>query len=93
MTTLYIPRLNPGTEDRIRVRAARNGRSLEAEARTILTEAVATDPEPEPATPEQPTGKSFYEEIRSIVEPVEGFDLERLPKEPPRAPDFSGPEW
>lgn len=38
MATLTIRRLDDGVYERLRTRAKANGRSLEAEARTILTE-------------------------------------------------------
>jgi plasmid stability protein len=60
-----------GLEDRIkhglRVRAARNGRSMEEEARLILREAlrsVAPDP------------ISLYDAIRQKIEALDGFDLD-----------------
>lgn len=40
MTTLTIRNVEPSVEDRLRVRAARNGRSMEAELRHIITDAV-----------------------------------------------------
>lgn len=40
MAALSIRDLDDGVKERLRVRAARNGRSMEAEARSILTEAV-----------------------------------------------------
>ncbi len=42
MATLTIRGLNEDVRDRLRVRAATHGRSMEAEARTILSEAVAS---------------------------------------------------
>ena len=46
MASVSIRDLDDGVRDRLRVQAARNGRSMEAEIRAILTEAVN---EPEPA--------------------------------------------
>lgn len=40
MAALSIRNLDDRVRDRLRVRAAANGRSMEAEARTILAEAV-----------------------------------------------------
>ena len=42
MATLTVHRIDLKTESRLRERAARNGRSLEAELRQILREAVGT---------------------------------------------------
>ncbi|WP_179549518.1 FitA-like ribbon-helix-helix domain-containing protein [Herbiconiux flava] len=44
MATITVRDLEDGTRERLRVRAARNGRSMEAEARQILTSAVASEP-------------------------------------------------
>jgi plasmid stability protein len=43
MATVSIRDLDDGVRDRLRVRAARNGRSMEAEMRAILTAAVTDD--------------------------------------------------
>lgn len=44
MGTLTIRDLDDGTKERLRIRAARHGRSMEAEARAILGDAVAAEP-------------------------------------------------
>ena len=41
MAALSIRDLDDGVRDRLRLQAARHGRSMEAEARAILTDAVA----------------------------------------------------
>lgn len=46
MAALSIRDLDDGVRERLRIRAARHGRSMEAEVRAILTAAVA-EPEPE----------------------------------------------
>jgi plasmid stability protein len=46
MATLTIRNLPDDVRDRLRVRAAKNGRSMEAEARTVLTEAVSDEVRP-----------------------------------------------
>jgi len=43
MATLTIRNVDAGVRERLRVRAARHGRSMEAEVRSILSEAVAAD--------------------------------------------------
>ena len=49
MATLTIRNVDAGVKERLRVRAARHGRSMEAEARSILNAAVAADrDQPEP---------------------------------------------
>lgn len=45
MAAVSIRNLDDATKERLRVRAARNGRSLEAEIRAILDEAVMPDEE------------------------------------------------
>ena len=42
MTALNIRQLDPTVKEQLRLRAARNGRSMEAEARAILKEALAS---------------------------------------------------
>lgn len=41
MTTLTIRGLDPATKQRLRVRAAQHGRSMEAEVRAIIEQAVS----------------------------------------------------
>jgi plasmid stability protein len=43
MTTLTIRNVDAALKERLRVRAARNGRSMEAELRHILSEALGTE--------------------------------------------------
>jgi antitoxin FitA len=45
MATLTIRNVDAAVKERLRVRAARHGRSMEAEARTILSDAVAAEPD------------------------------------------------
>jgi antitoxin FitA len=81
MATLTIRNLEPGVKERLRVRAARHGRSMEAEVRSILSEAVVDDRDrPEP---------NLAEAIRRRFAPLGGVDdLEPHPPvpvgEPPR---------
>jgi len=73
MATLTIRNVDAAVKDRLRVRAARHGRSMEAEARTILNEAVAGDrDQPEP---------NLAEAIRRRFAPLGGVDLELPPDE------------
>jgi antitoxin FitA len=44
MATITVRDLDEGTRDKLRIRAARNGRSMEAEVRAILRAAVAAEP-------------------------------------------------
>jgi len=77
MATLTIPDLEDSVEAKLRVRAAKHGRSTEDEVRNILRAAVEeADTEPE----------NLYQAIRRIVEPFGGFELELPPREKMRDP-------
>lgn len=82
MAALSIRDLDDDVRDRLRVRAARNGRSMEAEARTILTDAV-TDP-----LPGEP--RNVIEAFRLLAAKHGGVELD-LPsrQSPARGVDFS----
>jgi plasmid stability protein len=68
MATLTIRNVEAAVKERLRVRAARHGRSMEAEARTILSEALVSEREqPEP---------NLAEVIRRRFAPLGGVDLE-----------------
>ena len=73
MTTLIIRNVDPALKEELRVRAARHGRSMEAEARTILSDAVAGDRDQ--AEP------NLAEAIRRRFAPLGGVDLELPPNE------------
>lgn len=86
MATLLIRNLDDSIKETIRVRAARNGRSMEAEARAILENGVSKS---EPSEPREHP----YWTIRRAVEKYGGIDLELPPREPDREPpDFMGDE-
>ena len=74
MATLTIRNLDPAVKERLRLRGARHNRSMEAEARTILSDAVAGDrDQPEP---------NLAEAIRRRFAPLGGVDdLELPPRE------------
>ena len=73
MATLTIRNVDTAVKERLRLRAARHGRSMEAEARIILSEAVAGDrDQPEP---------NLAEAIRRRFAPLGGVDLELPPRE------------
>ncbi len=78
MTTLTIRNLDPSVKDRLRVRAAQNGRSMEAELRAIISDAVET--------PARPPELNLYDRIRARFEPLGGVDLELPPRGPAREP-------
>jgi plasmid stability protein len=68
---------------KLRLRAARHGRSMEEEAREILRAAVTGDPR---------SGRNLYERIRQIVEPYGGIELDIPPREPAREPPLFNEE-
>ena len=80
MATLTIRNVDNTVKDRLRLRAARNRRSLEAELRAIVTEIAG------PKTHEQ---VNLAEAIRRRFAPLGGVDLELPPREPaPEPPRF-----
>jgi plasmid stability protein len=60
-------------KERLRMRAARHGRSMEAEARSILSEAMAGD--------RDPSEPNLADAIRRRFAPLGGVDLELPPAE------------
>jgi plasmid stability protein len=78
MSSITIRKLDPALKERLRVRAAEHGHSMEAEARCILQSALQAPPRA-PAT-------NLYDRIRALVEPLGGMDLELPPREPAHEP-------
>jgi plasmid stability protein len=79
MATLMIRDLDEAVKARLRVRAARNGRSMEAEARAILGAAVA----------EQADRRGLGSRIRARFADVDDFDIVPSRTEQPRAADLA----
>ena len=80
MSTITIRNLEPSIKERLRVRAAEHGHSMEAEARRILRATLA-------GTGHAPA-RNLYDRIQARFAPLGGVDLE-LPareavREPPR---------
>lgn len=66
---------------KLRIQAARHGRSMEEEARNLLIAALSEKPKRPP---------NLAEAIRSLFEPLGGVELEIPPREPMREPpDFT----
>lgn len=87
MASMTIRNLDDDLKTRLRVQAARHGRSMEEEARCVLREALSDKPE-------VGSGAAWIADIRALVEPFGGIELELPPREPAREPpDFSGPEF
>ncbi len=77
MASITIRRLDETVKQRLRLRAARHGTSMEDEARKILRAALADQ---EASTP------NLALSIRRRFEPLGGVDLELPPRQPIREP-------
>ena len=77
MATLTIRNLDAALKERLRVRAAQHGHSMEAEVREILQQTLK-----EPERPEV----DLYQRIRSRFAPLGGVDLDLPPRELAREP-------
>jgi plasmid stability protein len=84
MATLTIRKVDPEVQKRLRVRAAENGRSMEAELRQILKDALGDAAGPEKQ--EEESGLSLAEAIRRRFAPYGGVELEIPPREPAGPP-------
>ncbi len=79
MATLNVRNLDETVKDRLRVRAAVNGRSMEAEAREILRSSLAVEHQSRTGL-----GTRIHRRFTGL-----GDGLDVQPRaEPPRAPDF-----
>jgi len=76
MAMLTIRSLDPSIKEKLRIRAAQHGRSMEAEVRNIL-QTVLTAPERSP-------DRNLYERIRTRFAPTGGIDLKVAPRKPAR---------
>jgi plasmid stability protein len=83
MATMTIRNLDDDVKARLRVRAAKRGHSMEEEARNILRDALGTMPDPA-------TGAALVADIRALVQPFGGVDLELPAREPMREPPNFG---
>jgi plasmid stability protein len=80
MASMTIRDIDEKLKAKLRVQAARHGRSMEDEARDILRTALSIEP--------SRTG-GLVEAIRARFEPFGGVELEIPPREPMREPiDF-----
>lgn len=76
--SITIRNLDPALKERLRVRAARHGQSMEAEARHILQTALAPR--------EAPSIRHLYDRVRARFAPLGGVEFEPPPREPVREP-------
>ena len=81
MSSITIRNLDPAIKERLRVRAAEHGHSMEAEARRILQMTLKA--------PERLPGRDLYERIQARFASLGGVDLKLPAREPAREPpDF-----
>lgn len=79
MAAVSIRGLDDQVKERLRVRAARHGRSMEAEIRAILVEAVG----------ETSTSEGLFTTLLDRMGAIGGVELELPPRAaPPRAADL-----
>lgn len=78
MASITIRKLDDRLKARLKVRAARHGRSMEDEARDILRCALARA--------EESAGRDLAAAIRRRFAPLGGVDLPALPREAMRKP-------
>ncbi len=80
MPALTIRNVPEETKKRLRIRAAEHGRSMEAELRVIIDDALDV-----PATPED-LGETIHRRFAAIG----GFEMPNITRDPAREPpDFS----
>jgi plasmid stability protein len=82
MASITIRNLPDDTKKRLRLRAAQNGRSLEAEARELLKAGVGHRPAKEE------TGADLFDQIRSGFEALGAVDLPLPVRRGRKVPDF-----
>lgn len=80
MASMTIRDIDEKLKAKLRIQAARHGRSMEDEARDILRTALSVEPS---------RTKGLVEAIRARIEPFGGMELEIAPREAMREPiDF-----
>ncbi len=77
MASIIVRNLDDGLKQRLRIQAAANGRSMEAEVRDILQAALNR----QPAAPQ-----NLASAIRARFAPLGGVELELPPRSPMRKP-------
>jgi antitoxin FitA len=79
MASITIRNLDPSLKERLRVRAAEHGHSMEAEARRILQMALAE-------SARRRRERNLYERIHARFVRLGGVDLDLPAREPAREP-------
>jgi plasmid stability protein len=82
MASITIRNLDPALKERLRIRAAEHGHSMEAEARTILQTALAE-------SGKRRRERNLYERIHARFAQLGGVDLHLPAREPAREPPHS----
>jgi antitoxin FitA len=77
MASMTIRDIDEKLKAKLRIQAARNGRSMEDEARDILRTALSIEPS---------RTKGLVDAIRARIEPFGGVELEIAPREAIREP-------
>ena len=77
MASILIRKLDDSVKSRLRIRAARHGRSMEEEAREMLKAAL---------NEEKPRSLNLAESIRRHIDPLGGVDLDIPPRQRVRRP-------
>ncbi len=78
MSSITIRNLDPGIKERLRVRAAEHGHSMEAEARRILQMALVSAG--------RPKNPNLYERVHARFAPLGGIELDLSTREAAREP-------
>ncbi len=79
MASITIRNLDPSLKERLRIRAAEHGHSMEAEARKILQGALAE-------SGKRRRERNLYERIHARFARLGGVDLDLPAREPAREP-------
>jgi len=77
MPSITIRNIDKTLKEQLRIKAAKHGRSMEEEVRTILKMALAE---------ESTSSGNLAETIRRRFKPLGGVDLPETPREPMREP-------
>jgi len=78
MSSITVRNLDPALKERLRVRAAEHGHSMEAEVRRILQATLKE--------PERLAEPNLYERIHARFAALGGVELDLPPREPGREP-------
>ncbi|WP_299054751.1 Arc family DNA-binding protein [uncultured Nocardioides sp.] len=82
MSAITVRRLPEGVKQRLRLRAAANGRSMEAEARCILVDALHAD---------RRVDLDWVDGLMAVGAELGGVELPEVPDDPADAARFDGP--